>query len=88
MNKRSTEKARAVQGRILEGLIGAFNPTPKQWAERIVNLFTAPELAAHKGAMFGQKATPILPLPEFKGAATVAKWVAGLEALAERALAA
>ena len=44
-------------GGIMEGLINMFNPSPETYAANMLPLFTAPELSAHKGTMFGQKGT-------------------------------
>ena len=42
---------------MMEGLINMFNPSADQYAARMLPLFTAPELSAHKGTSFGQKGT-------------------------------
>ena len=44
-------------GGMMEGLINMFNPSADQYAARMLPLFTAPELSAHKGTSFGQKGT-------------------------------
>jgi len=46
---------------VIEGLIGLLNPTPEQYAERVVPLLFAPELEQHSGAMFDKAAKAILP---------------------------
>jgi hypothetical protein len=75
-------------GRIIEGITGLLSISADQYAEHVVPLFVAPELAAHRGALFSQRGVPILPSPAFTDAAYVAKWVAELDALAARAQAA
>jgi NAD(P)-dependent dehydrogenase (short-subunit alcohol dehydrogenase family) len=44
-----------------EAALGYFTPSPAQYAEAVVPLLYAPELDAHSGAMFNQKAAAILP---------------------------
>ena len=52
-------------GGIFETVIGLFNVTPDRYAENIIPLFVAPELAAHSGALFNQGGAPILPSAAF-----------------------
>lgn len=46
---------------LLEGLIGILNPTPEEYANRIVPLLVTPDIESHSGAMFDKKAQAILP---------------------------
>jgi NAD(P)-dependent dehydrogenase (short-subunit alcohol dehydrogenase family) len=74
----------SLKHRLVEGLIGLITPTPERYAARIVPLLVAPELDGRSGAMFGKKGTAILPTEGFD-AAHVERFVAGLDALLERA---
>lgn len=47
--------------RLLEGLIGTFNPSPEQYATRIVPLLVTPDIEGRSGAMFDRKARAIRP---------------------------
>ena len=46
---------------LLEGLIGVLNPSPEQYAARMVPLLVAPELEGRSGLMFDKKGRAILP---------------------------
>lgn len=48
---------------LLEGMIGLMTPTADSYAKRIAPLLVAPELEAHSGALFNNKARAILPSP-------------------------
>lgn len=88
-NIRSPVHGGGIMGRVMEGVIGLFSPTPEDYAARVVPLFVAPELATASGALFNQKGDAILPSPAFAdGGAFTAKWMAALDALAARANAA
>lgn len=76
-----------VLGGFMERVIDWLNPTPQQYADRILQLFLAPELAAHSGALFGQKGTAIRPTPVFSDPAYTARWITELDALVAKALA-
>ena len=71
-----------------EGCIGCFNPTAEVYAQAVLPLLTAPELAAQKGLLFGQKGTTIQRSPELEGAADVQRWIDAADALAAKAIAA
>lgn len=49
--------------RLVEWMIALFTPTPETYAERIVPLLVAPELAGRSGVMFNQKVVAIRPSP-------------------------
>lgn len=68
----------------MEGVVSLFNPDTDQYAQVILPLFTAPELAEQKGLHFGQKGTTIKPSPELTPAA-VQRWIDAANALAEKA---
>lgn len=74
-----------LMGRAMEWAVGLFAPTPEQYAESVLPLFVAPELAAHAGASFSQQGVPILPSPAFKDPDVVAKHMAALDRLATKA---
>jgi hypothetical protein len=81
--------AGGVLGGLLEGLVGLFTPTPEQYAETILPLVVAPELAAHSGALFGQGGGAILPSRAFREDPTYTERVmGGVEALMAKAAAA
>ncbi|MBS1004515.1 SDR family NAD(P)-dependent oxidoreductase [Acetobacter thailandicus] len=44
---------------LLEGIIGAFNPTPEQYADRIVPLLVSSDITGKSGVMFDKKAQAI-----------------------------
>jgi NAD(P)-dependent dehydrogenase (short-subunit alcohol dehydrogenase family) len=48
-------------GPLIEGMLGIFSSSPRQYASRIVPLFVSSSLDAHNGAMFNPKALPIEP---------------------------
>ncbi|KAI9020304.1 hypothetical protein DFJ74DRAFT_769025 [Hyaloraphidium curvatum] len=72
-------------GWLSEKLIGFFSISPERYAENVVPLLLAPELAAHKGAMFGQSGTPILPTKAFTDREWLDQWIKELGELAARA---
>jgi len=71
---------------LVEKAIGAFNPSPEEYAKAMVPLLFAPELAAHSGAHFNQKGDAILPTPALADPARTAALIAEAEALAARAV--
>jgi hypothetical protein len=75
-------------GSVIEGVMRLAAPSAEQYASNVVPLLVAPELDAHKGAMFGQDGAPVLPTPVFADSEYVKKWIAELDALEARALAA
>lgn len=46
---------------LLEGLIGMFNPTPAQFAEKLVPILFAPELEQHNGALLTREGKALYP---------------------------
>jgi NAD(P)-dependent dehydrogenase (short-subunit alcohol dehydrogenase family) len=74
-----------VRFRVVEWLIGLFNPTPEAYAERMAPLLVSPDLEAHTGAMFDKKAQAILPSPQLTDE-RVAALIAASESLVERAV--
>lgn len=46
---------------LLEGIIGALNPTPEQYAARMVPLLVTPDIEGRSGAIFDRKGDAILP---------------------------
>ena len=46
---------------VVEHVIGALNPTPEQYAARIVPLIATPDIAGRSGAMFDRKGDAIRP---------------------------
>lgn len=69
---------------LLESLIGMLNPTPEQYAARIVPLLVAPEIEGHGGAMFDRKGQAILPSAKLTEP-HVRKFIAASEVMAARA---
>lgn len=69
---------------LLEGLIGLMTPTADSYAQRIAPLLLAPELEAHSGALFNNKARAILPSPKLTSP-HVKAFLAESQALADRA---
>ncbi len=46
---------------LLEGLIGIFNPTPTQFAEKLVPILFSPELEQHNGALLTREGKALYP---------------------------
>lgn len=69
---------------LLEGLIGLMTPTADSYAQRIAPLLLAPELDAHSGALFNNKARAILPSPKLTSP-HVKAFLAESQVLADRA---
>lgn len=46
---------------LLEGLIGIFNPTPAQFAEKLVPILFAPELESHNGVLLTREGKALYP---------------------------
>lgn len=68
---------------LIEGLIGMFNPTPEQYAARMVPLLVTPDINRKSGAMFDKKGRAILPSAGLTEA-HVARFLAASEALVAR----
>lgn len=69
---------------LLEGLIGLMTPTADSYAQRIAPLLLAPELEAHSGALFNNKARAILPSPKLTSP-HIKAFLAESQVLADRA---
>lgn len=78
--------AGSLKHRAAELLIGLFTKTPEAYAARVVPLLTAPELEGRSGAMFGEKANPLLPTDGLDEA-RVSQLMAASNGLVDRALA-
>jgi NAD(P)-dependent dehydrogenase (short-subunit alcohol dehydrogenase family) len=68
---------------LLEGFIGMLNPTPEQYAARIVPLLVTPDIEGRGGAMFNKKGQAILP-SEGLTEAYLRKFLAASEAMVAR----
>jgi NAD(P)-dependent dehydrogenase (short-subunit alcohol dehydrogenase family) len=78
-------KKGSLGSRFMEGLIGARNPTPDQYAERLAPMLVAPELSGQSGAMFDRKGARILPSSRLTDPAYVTAFLGESEALVARA---
>jgi NAD(P)-dependent dehydrogenase (short-subunit alcohol dehydrogenase family) len=87
-NIRAGAMGGTVFGWVFETLTGLFSVSPATYASNVLPLFTAPELAAHSGALFGQDGAAILPTPSMTDAAYTAQFIKGLDELQARAEAA
>ena len=67
--------------RVAEWMIGLVNPSVETYAERLTPLLVSPDLEGHRGAMFDQKGSAILPTPKLMDASYVDAFIAGSEAL-------
>ncbi len=69
---------------LIEGLIGMLNPTPEQYAARIVPLLVTPDISGRSGVMFDRKGQAILPSPALTND-HIAMFLGASEALVARA---
>lgn len=74
------------KSRAAEWLINLFNPTAEQYAERIVPLLVSPDLEAHSGALFNQKAEAVEPTPKLLEPAHANALLAQSDALVARVI--
>ncbi len=65
----------SLRSRIAESMISWFTPTPETYADRIAPLLVSPDLEPHRGAMFDQKASAILPTPKLTDRAHVDRFL-------------
>ncbi len=68
---------------LIEGLIGMFNPTPEEYAGRIVPLLVTPDIEGRSGALFDRKGQAILPSAGLSEA-HIGRFLAASEALVAR----
>jgi len=68
---------------LLESLIGIFNPTPEQYAARMVPLLVTPDIEGRSGTMFDKNGRAILPSAGLTEA-HIQKFLAASEAMVAR----
>ncbi len=73
-------------GGLMEWFISKTNPSPEEYAKRLVPLLFSPDLSGHSGAIFDRKGNPCLPSPRLADARYAQAFLAASEALVTRAL--